>query len=114
MAREQAKRIVGDAASRPEQDHRHGLMRHLQDVGSQRVLASHEMQAAIDDAEFSALQPDQAVPVGMRNTGRFQTESSLQHDPAGLSSNMPKPKARCRPTPLSSRRLKAGASPTCK
>jgi hypothetical protein len=63
MACEQAKRIVGDAASRPEQDHRYGLMRHLQDVGRQRVLAGEEMQAAIDDAEFAALQPDQAVPV---------------------------------------------------
>jgi hypothetical protein len=113
MPREQAKGIVGDAATRSEQDHRYGLMRHLQNVRGERVLAGEKMQATIDDTEFAAFKPDQAVPVSMRNTGPFQPESPLQHEPVGLSNNMPKPNARCRPIPLANKRLKAGGSPTC-
>ena len=93
VARQQAQRVVGDAAARPEQDHGNRLVRDLVDARRQAVLATQKVQAAVDHAQLTTREPQQAVAVGVGDAGLFQPEAALEHDcqPARCSSNMPKP-----------------------
>ena len=47
-------------------------MRHLENVRRERIFACHKVQATVDYAEFSTLQPDQAMAIRMGDAGSFQ------------------------------------------
>ena len=68
-------------------------------VGCQAFLACQKMQTPIDDTKLSPLQPQQTMPVGMRDPGSFKPQTAFQHGAGGRSNSMPNPKARCLPTP---------------
>ncbi len=112
MSREQAQRVVGDAAAWPQQDHRYGLMRDLIDVGREAVLSRHEVQAAVDHTQLSALKPQQAVPVGVGDACGLKPKATFQHAEGGRRSSIPNPKARWRPTPRAISAAKPAGSRT--
>ncbi len=94
-------------------------MRYLVEGRRQRVLASRKVNASVDDAQLTSLEPDQTVPIRMGHTGLFEAQASFEHAQpqaaaAGLSNSMPKPKALCRPMPRANKAAKASPSRTCK
>lgn len=54
-------------------------MRDLIDLGSQGIVAPHEMQATVNDAQLPALQPKQPVAISVRKPGCLQPQAAFQH-----------------------------------
>ena len=45
----------------------------------QRIATARKVQAAVNDTQFTTLQPKQAMPVSVRKSGCFQPKTSFQH-----------------------------------
>ena len=72
MPGQQAQGIVGNAAAGAQQDHGNGLMRNLVETPCECFFATRKVQAAVDHAQLTAFQPNQAMPVRVRHAGGFQ------------------------------------------
>ncbi len=93
MPRQKPQRVMGHARPRAQKDDRNRLVRDL--ISASREIGSSsgdEAQAAILNLETAALEPDQTMPVGVRNSRLFETETSEQHFVpylAGRNNSMP-------------------------
>ena len=83
----QAQCVMTDGGSGPQQDHRHRLVWNLVVPRLEIPASRDKAQAAIFDAEIAAVEPQEAVPVRMRNARGLQAQPPGQH--SGISSWRP-------------------------
>ena len=84
VAGQEPERVVGHAAARADQDRREGLERDRVVAGAEgRRGGRLEAQGAILDIEPAALEPDQPVPVDVRDARGLEPEPAEQHHGSG-------------------------------
>lgn len=92
MSREQAKCVMGNAGPGPEENNGNRLMRNLV-IARREITATsgHEPQAAVFDFQPPPIQPQQPMPVGMRDARLLEAQPTEQHGyfPLGRKSSMP-------------------------
>jgi hypothetical protein len=76
---QQPQGIVRHAAAWPQQNHGHRLMRDLVDLRGQGVAAPHEVQATVNNAQLTALKPQQSMAICVWEPGCFQPKATFQH-----------------------------------
>ncbi len=54
-------------------------MRDLVDMGRRCFGSTAEMEASVNDTQLPSLQPEQAVPVRVRNACGLESEAAFEH-----------------------------------
>ena len=85
MPCQQSQRVVTDRGTRTEKDRRYSLEGDRVPTPLQRVVPgglfrlSFEGQRAVPGGQRSPCEPQQPIPVGVRNPGRVESEAPQQH-----------------------------------